>query len=361
MVPAPIMLAAAAALLAVSVPPVHAQAPSDIGSAFAVENRVDGSISGRNRVIAQGDRVFQDERISTQADSMARLVFVDETDLRVGPSSSVVLDRFVHDGGGRASAVTINAAKGALRFISGASPSQAYRIRTPLATIGVRGTVVDTLVEAGRVLVAQMRGFSQVCTGGGVCADLSPGEFVVITRAGISPPAPIGAGTWTFERYCVSGGSICAPLLGPSSVYTPPDTRAGDGRGDDQGDSHGHSGNDSGNGGASSEGAGSGPGTGDAGAGTGTGAGTGDAGMGTGTGTGDAGTGTGTGTGDTGTGAGTAGPGVGDADTPGSAGDLGADGDVGVGGAGTGSAGASAGAGTGSAGASAGGGASPGN
>lgn len=44
---------------------------------------------------------------------------------------------------------TIKVAKGAFRFISGGSSKEAIRIRTPLSTIGVRGTVVDVYVQPG--------------------------------------------------------------------------------------------------------------------------------------------------------------------------------------------------------------------
>ena len=38
-------------------------------------------------------------------------------------------------------------ATGALRFVSGKLPDKAYTIHTPTATIGIRGTIIDVVVE----------------------------------------------------------------------------------------------------------------------------------------------------------------------------------------------------------------------
>ena len=62
----------------------------------------------------------------------------------------MVIDAFVfNDQRHGAAQVSINAVKGAFRFITGNSPKDAYSITTPTAMIGVRGTEFDIDVETG--------------------------------------------------------------------------------------------------------------------------------------------------------------------------------------------------------------------
>ena len=111
----------------------------------------------------------------TGADSLAKLVFVNSTNLAVGPTSRVVLDRFVYEGDPGAEKVAVGLAKGLFRFTTGNLDKKAYTITTPTAAIGVRGTVLDidvrradtrvTLVE-GRALVCPRRERGQLRTAG---------------------------------------------------------------------------------------------------------------------------------------------------------------------------------------------------
>jgi hypothetical protein len=78
--------------------------------------------------------------IRTGTDSKSQLLFRDETTLSIGPDSEIALDKFVYSPQG--SSVSLNATKGVFRFISGSAPKNAYEIKTPSATVGVRGTIV---------------------------------------------------------------------------------------------------------------------------------------------------------------------------------------------------------------------------
>ncbi|MBL8674666.1 MAG: FecR domain-containing protein [Rhodospirillales bacterium] len=122
-----------------------ASAVDDIGVASTVVNKVEGSVGGRT--LRLGDKVHVDERISTGPASRSQLLFRDETVLTVGEASNVTLDRFVYDPARGAPSVTLSMTRGALRFVSGNLPSQAYVIRTPAGAIGVRGTIFDLVVE----------------------------------------------------------------------------------------------------------------------------------------------------------------------------------------------------------------------
>src|SRR5204862_6776940 len=81
--------------------------------------------------------------------SDARLVFRDDTNLSLGPGSTLKLDRTVFDDP-KAGDIAIKLTQGAFRFVTGNSNKEAYEIKTPIATLGVRGTTLDVMVQRRR-------------------------------------------------------------------------------------------------------------------------------------------------------------------------------------------------------------------
>ena len=124
-----------------------ARAQQNIGSTAEAHNNVSRELSGAAAALNPGDSVFRDEIVRTGAESTAKLVFLDSTNLAIGPTSRVTLDVFVYSGGVSAQKMTVNLAKGLFRFTSGALDKRAYVISTPTASIGVRGTVLDIGVQ----------------------------------------------------------------------------------------------------------------------------------------------------------------------------------------------------------------------
>ena len=121
--------------------PVAASAQS-IGSAAAVKPEAHGGGS----LLQSGSSLYANEAVSTGQAGQAELQFHDNTKLSVGPTSTVRLDKFVYDPNKGAGKVAINATKGAYRFITGSQDSKNYEIKTPYATLGVRGTVLEIVI-----------------------------------------------------------------------------------------------------------------------------------------------------------------------------------------------------------------------
>ncbi len=117
-----------------------------IGVAAAVVNQVRGVSGGNSRALAVGSDVFAHEHIITSDASTAQLLFLDKTSVSVGPRADLVLDSFVYNPNRSTGRVVINAAQGAFRFITGAQNPRNYTIKTPVATIGIRGTILDVLL-----------------------------------------------------------------------------------------------------------------------------------------------------------------------------------------------------------------------
>lgn len=126
----------ALALLAV-IP--EAAAGDRIGVAATVRNRVSGRIQSQTQQLNGGENVFDREQVKTETDSSAKIVLKDSANINVGPNSAVTLDNFVYSGDQDLKKASVNLAKGAFRFTTGTSDKKAYDIKTPTATIGVRG------------------------------------------------------------------------------------------------------------------------------------------------------------------------------------------------------------------------------
>ena len=90
-------------------------------------------------ILMPANPIYSGDRITTDTIGTAQIKFRDNTKLVVGPNSILVIDAFVFNKNDTARQVSINALRGAFRFISGNSPKDAYKITTPTATIGIRG------------------------------------------------------------------------------------------------------------------------------------------------------------------------------------------------------------------------------
>ena len=156
-----------------------------IGSAASITNQVEGISHGAAHALVLGSDVHANDVVRTADASVAQLVFLDDTNLSVGPKSSVTLDRFVYDPDRSTGKVVVRATRGIFRFVTGSQPPQNYTITTPIATIGVRGTVFDLLVEANRIIAVLVSGKIRVTTKAGRIVWLTePGTAVTVFASG---------------------------------------------------------------------------------------------------------------------------------------------------------------------------------
>jgi hypothetical protein len=116
-------------------------AEGKIGNAVTIKNQVEGVTAGRTQSLATGSEVYSNEQVRTAIESKAQLLFLDNTNLSIGPLSTIRLDSFVYDPNGSKGSVVLRAGIGAFRFITGLQDKKSYAIKTEYATIGVRGTV----------------------------------------------------------------------------------------------------------------------------------------------------------------------------------------------------------------------------
>lgn len=127
-----------------------ALAAERVGSTIAAESTVSGEGAVGKRVIATADPIYRDERLRANLTGMGQFQLGDGTKLVLGRNASLVIDRYVLGGGGKAKTVTLKLLSGSARFVTGASDKRAYRILIPQGTMGVRGTAFDLTVKNGK-------------------------------------------------------------------------------------------------------------------------------------------------------------------------------------------------------------------
>jgi hypothetical protein len=107
----------------------------EIGSATSVKPQAEAN----TRMLSSGTSVYSRDLIHTGDAGVADLRFHDNTNLSVGPKSSVRLDKFVYDPNKSAGGVAVEATRGSFRFVTGSQSKGSYQVKTPYGTLGIRG------------------------------------------------------------------------------------------------------------------------------------------------------------------------------------------------------------------------------
>ncbi len=117
-----------------------------IGHVVTVEGAVTATrIDGTQVVLAIDSPVFQGDIVETGADSAIGLLFEDGTTFSLGDDARMLLDELSYNADAGSGSLSFSLVQGAFLFVSGeiaASGPDAMIVRTPVATIGVRGTKV---------------------------------------------------------------------------------------------------------------------------------------------------------------------------------------------------------------------------
>lgn len=107
-------------------------------------------LDGEQTRLDVGDTVKVGDTVLTGEGASAQILFQDETKIVVGPNSQMKLDNLLFRKDNTARKFAVRATRGTFRFLSGNSPKEAYSVKTPIATMGVRGTVFDFTVPSRR-------------------------------------------------------------------------------------------------------------------------------------------------------------------------------------------------------------------
>jgi hypothetical protein len=179
-------------LAAENIPAEQAEQSVDVGAVSLVLGRAyvergglqDPDQKASRQRLQAGDAVRVGDRLYTEAGGHLHVRFVDDALVSVRPSSSLDIVRYDYDAKNpEGSAVKFELSEGVARAISGEaakSARQRFRLNTPIAAIGVRGTdfVVSAdalstraLVNEGSIVVAPFSSECSVETLGPCAAD----------------------------------------------------------------------------------------------------------------------------------------------------------------------------------------------
>jgi hypothetical protein len=163
-------------------------------AASPIGNTVQASttVSASGRVLEKSSPVFFNDVLRSNATGIGQFIFNDGGRLAIGPSAAVTIDKSIYKGGKSVQQASIQASKGAFRFISGAFSVK--KIDTPYGTIGIRGTAFDFTIRNGRVYILLFRGAVSFCRGGNCKTLRSSCDYLVASGGKISDPQALSAG-----------------------------------------------------------------------------------------------------------------------------------------------------------------------
>ncbi|MFO1061238.1 MAG: FecR domain-containing protein [Dongiaceae bacterium] len=177
------LLLATAALAGLAIPALAAD--SQVGSVFEKEfyGAQGVRVGGETDDLYFRDDVYSDEKVTTGATGRTALLFLDNTRIQVGANSSIVLDKYIYDPSKQVGEIGVNFGKGIFRFVTGSMKNkEGYDLRTPTATMAVRGTQVIVYVDAeGKSEFTFLEGAGTIIPCGGKSRDGEIGQTLIVT------------------------------------------------------------------------------------------------------------------------------------------------------------------------------------
>ena len=211
----PLLWTIAAAALASSGYLAAQSGGAAIGVAASVIHDVKLSNAGaaKPNPVAVRQRIALADLIQTGRASQLQVLLLDRSTFSVGANAVLRIDRFVYDPArGRSSGASV--ARGAFRFMSGqANRANNTTLASPVATIGIRGTVLEGVVGEGAVAIAR----GQVAQVRDAKANKLTATLVVLR----GPGRHTEAGTDVGEA-SISSGGVTVELTEPmQAAYVP--------------------------------------------------------------------------------------------------------------------------------------------
>lgn len=168
------------------------------------------SASGATKALSINSKVEVGDTVETTRRTYARLKFTDGSEVTLKPNTQFKVEKYAFDKSNpKGDAGSFNLIKGGLRTITGQvgkrGNQDSYKMRTPTATIGIRGTIYD----------------AQFCQGNS-CGTIKPGLYLAVTNgsvvitntAGVPTTLQVKAGQYVYVQ---------SPQTAPVVLPTKPD------------------------------------------------------------------------------------------------------------------------------------------
>lgn len=141
--------AAAICALLIATLAVGEAAAQAVGVLAAVNRDVTGERPAEPpRPLILNEQLISNERVTTSDTGGGQVLFLDQTSLTLSPGSDIVLDRYLYNPEQDTGELSVSILKGAMRLVGGRiTKTSVATIRTPSATIGIRGGIGNVTVE----------------------------------------------------------------------------------------------------------------------------------------------------------------------------------------------------------------------
>lgn len=208
-------------------------APAEvIGRAETVKGTVEVThADGTKGVLAKNDPLHQGDVLSTTGDGSVGIVFTDNTVLSLGANGRITLDEVVYDPTTKVGSFNASVVQGVFSFTSGEiakTGMDAMTIRTPVASIGIRGTTVvgEAAAEGETNTVSLLPdsdghvGEIAVSNSGGTQILSQPGATTQVTSFFQAPPTPVNLPIQQIQQQYSSALTSLPPQPAPQNQTT---------------------------------------------------------------------------------------------------------------------------------------------
>ncbi len=133
-----------------------------IGNVATVSGSATLSRFGNATALKVDDDIYLGDTLQTGADSALGITFNDATTFNLSANSSIVVNNFVYEDGGKKNSALFNVARGTVAFVASAvAKTGDMKISTPTATLGIRGTtgvieVPDNVAPGGNEVAVKL-------------------------------------------------------------------------------------------------------------------------------------------------------------------------------------------------------------
>lgn len=190
---------------------------------IGVADIVVGDVYGRNlskRMLA-GEKLIYNQKVRTGKNSSTTLEFSDNTRMTMGERAEMLLDDLVYDRNSKNLNGVVQLSRGILRFASSKTAKVDMKVRTPAASIGIRGTAFDVLADPRKTEVSVIVGRVQVSSQYG-SESVGPGQtYSVQSTSGAK---------FTPEQSAEMAAAITKMLSMISAEQTMPSDKAAQGK-----------------------------------------------------------------------------------------------------------------------------------
>lgn len=215
-------------------------AADPVGKVLMTTGSVSAKASGGERALQRKSDVFVGDTVVTGKDSQVQLRMNDGALIALGAGSEFEVKSYRYNEAGKKDEVALALIKGGLRTITGQVDKSGYKMTTPAATLGIRGTIfevhvaadgtttvilrdggVDVTGQVGDKIKLDLANLASIIQKGGAAGKPGPIPDDILKLLQSILPIPPGGGSMEGDG---EGGTTFSFDVDPGSILTDPTT-----------------------------------------------------------------------------------------------------------------------------------------